>query len=397
MSLKSTTRLSRILILDHVLFVDKIPIHGPGLSVYSALKTTSVKSLEYCAHCLECRENTLYISYKNTVEVKKRKGIPLGIMPAPVAYFYVLVSTIFHYLFSQYDLCIALNPLNFLACYFLAKLGRISHTVFYAADYSHSRFSSQLLNKIYARCDAFAARHADQVWSVSSTICAVRTRQNVSIERNLHIPNSPLLAEFTVPFTGTKKRDEIVYVFGTVSKVSDLFSNHHFDLLLDAVKDIIQGHTHLHVSLIGRGDMAHLFAPIISERTLENHVSYYDITDRAKYIDALRSAAIGVAFYNMSGADHLKYGDSMKIREYIAAGLPVITTPGHSLAVDVDAEKIGYVVRTKEECVHALQSLACNATLYKEIEARVRRYALKTDKAQCISNALDSLTHLPSR
>lgn len=386
----------RILILDHALFVDKIPIHGPGLSVFSALKKTSLTSLEYCAHCLECREKTLYLSFKDTSETKKWKGIPLRFMPAPIAYVYVLVSTVFHYLFTTHDVCIALNPLNFIACYVLAKLRRVKHTVFYAADYSKTRFSSRLMNTIYAWCDAFAAKHADQVWSVSSTIAEIRTQQNVSIERNFHIPNSPILAHFTTPFTGEKKRYEIVYVFGTVSKVSDLFSNHQFDLLLDALKQVIPHEEKLHLSLIGRGDMAELFAPGISERNLESHVTYYDITDRNEYIEVLRSASIGVAFYNMSGADHLKYGDSMKIREYIAAGLPVITTPGHSLARDVENKKIGYVVHTREECVLALQSLACNDTLYNEICTRVKAYAQHTDKVQCIVNALDKLTHSPS-
>jgi len=272
----------------------------------------------------------------------------------------------------------------------LKCFGQVKKTVFYTADYSENRFSNKILNSIYKSCDQFSIKHADQVWSVSKTICATRKQQGISDSKNFHIPNSPVLSHFKTNIETGQSKYQIVYVFGTISKSSDLFANHQFDLLMKTIDYLVEKESKIQLLLIGRGNFEKYFQSLVTEKLLK-HVKFCDIEDRKVYIETLCASSIGVAFYNLSGAAHLKFGDSMKIREYFAAGLPAITTPGHSLANEIKEHQLGFVVETLDDCKIAFEKLLFNGNLYSTIQQRVKKYAVETDKVKTILSALEKL------
>ena len=130
------------------------------------------------------------------------------------------------------------------------------------------------------------------------------------------------------------------------------------------------------------------FERMMPTGTVADHVVFLDVEDRGVLINELCQSAIGIALYDLSGAEHLRYGDSMKLREYFAAGLPSITTPGHSVADEVFEHGLGAVVKTSDECLEALDRLLHDDTSYFAIRKRVLAYALATDKAALMTNAL---------
>jgi len=381
--------IKKILILDHAIFVDGLPIHGPGLNVYNTLKEMSPVSIEYFAHCLDGINKSYYCKYYNQKEEIVKTGIPLRFIITPFSFFYCICYSFFKFIFTNHDICIAINPLNFIACYMLKKLGRVKKTIIYAADYSEARFSNKILNNIYKLCDRFSIKRADQIWSVSKTISIIRKQQGVNDNQNYHIPNSPILSHFDTLVE--QKKYQLVYVFGTISKSTNLFANHQFGLLMKTLDYLIEKDDKIKLLLIGRGNFKKYFKQIITDNKLLKHINFCDIKDRKTYINTLCSSAIGIAFYNLNGADHLKYGDSMKIREYFAAGLPTVTTPGHSLAYEIKERNLGFVVKTLEECKLAFEKLLFDNNLYSEIQQRVKKYSIETDKIKTISNALINL------
>lgn len=381
----------RILILDHVLIVNQIPIHGPGLNLFNSFKSGNPASIEYFAHCLDGQSKSYYARYEGAETRTVFVGLPLRWVPAPFSFGYGVLYSFARFVFSRHDLCIAVNPLNFLAGYLLRACGRVGRLVSYAADYSERRFSNRTLNTIYHALDRFSVRHADQVWSVSQTICDLRRRQGVPEDRNHHIPNSPVLAQFRPGDAATISRSSIAYVFGGSLRESDLRAKHHFDWLFEALGVLARKCPHVRLLLIGRGDFKTQLESLIPDPSLLRHIDFLDIEDRGKLIETLCHSAIGVAFYDLSGADHLRFGDSMKIREYFAAGLPAVTTPGHSVAAEVQSQGVGFVVRNVDECVKALDTLLQNDDIYFPMRQRVLAYAAKTDKSVLIESALARL------
>ena len=247
-----------------------------------------------------------------------------------------------------------------------------------------------MLNAWYHQLDRFAVMRADENWGVSKAICDLR-ESFLPSGRVVHVPNSPVLSQFR-PLPATEiARSHLVYVFGKISEPSVLLGRHHFDWLLPALQDVAARYPEVRLRLIGRGDFKPLVEPLIPAETLSHRIDFLDIVDREVLVETLCRAGIGVALYDLSGSDHLKYGDSMKIREYFAAGLPAITTPGHSVAEEIAEHELGFVVRNRGELEAALDTLLGDAELYGRMRQRVLEYAEKTDKERVISEALRRL------
>jgi glycosyltransferase involved in cell wall biosynthesis len=380
----------RVLILDHAIIVNRIPVHGPGLNMYATLQAFKPESVEYVAHCLNNENRTYDAKWDMQGASARFRGLPLRWLPRCVGFLYCMVYSVLAFMWRRHDLCIAVNPLNFISAFVLQMLGRVDKTILYSADYSEKRFNSCVLDDVYHRLDRFALRHADQVWSVSHAICSLRRTQGVPEDRNWHMPNGPVMAQFTPLKDEEIARHQIVYVFGAITRASDLMVKHHFDWVFKALEVLVAKDNRIRLLLIGRGDFRGSFQAILPE-SLASHVLFLDIEDRASLVKKLCESAIGIALYDLSGADHLRYGDSMKLREYFAAGMPSITTPGHSVAVEVAEHNLGAVVGSAEECLEALDGLLHDDDSFFAMRRRVLAYAQATDKAVLAAVALARL------
>jgi len=377
-----------VLILDHAIIVNRIPVHGPGLNLFSALQAFGPRSVEYFAHCLNNENRTYYAEWDARGKSSRFRGLALWRLPRLVGFLYCAVYSVLAFIWHRHDLCIAVNPLNFMAARVLQVLGRVNKIVLYSADYSVQRFDSRVLNRVYHWLDNFALRHADEVWGVSQAICNLRRAHGVPAERNWHIPNGPVLTQFSPKKDEEITRHQIVYVFGANTRASDLMVKHHFDWVFQALERLTEKDSRIRLLLIGRGDFRETFERVMPLGALAGYVDFLDIEERGAFVKKLCESAIGIALYDLSGAEHLRYGDSMKLREYFAAGLPSITTPGHSVADEVAGHSLGAVVRTSAECLDALDRLLHDDVHFFALRKRVLAYAQATDKAVLAAAAI---------
>lgn len=377
-----------VLILDHAIIVNRIPVHGPGLNLFSTLQVFGPRSVEYFAHCLNSENRTYYAEWDARGNRTRFRGLALRRLPRCAGFLYCAVYSVLAFIWRRHDLCIAVNPLNFMAARVLQVLGRVNKTVVYSADYSAQRFDSRALNRVYHWLDRFALRHADEVWGVSQAICALRRAHGVPAERNWHMPNGPVLTQFSPENDEMIARHQIVYVFGANTRASDLMVKHHFDWVFQALEVLTAKDRRIKLLLIGRGDFRETFERAMPLGAVAGHVDFLDIEERGTFVKKLCESAIGIALYDLSGAEHLRYGDSMKLREYFAAGLPSVTTPGHSVADEVSEHGLGAVVRTSAECLDALDRLLHDDAHFFALRKRVLAYAQATDKAVLTAAAL---------
>lgn len=382
----------RVLILDHAIIVNQIPVHGPGLNVFSTLREFGPDRLEYFGQCLNNEERAYHVVYEAQGDHVSFRRRPPRWCPRCLCYVFSVIYAVSCFWSKRRDLCIAVNPLNFLAARLLQAMGRVKKTVMYSADYSDKRFDSPLMNRLYHAVDRYALRHADEVWSVSRAICDLRRQTGLPECRNWHIPNGPVLSHFSPRKNSEEvKRWQLVYVFGAITRASDLMTKHHFDWVFYALENLVGKNSKVKLLMIGRGDFRRHFEGLFSDERLGQYVEFLDIEDRGVLIDRLCESAIGVALYDLSGADHLRYGDSMKIREYFAAGLPALTTPGHSVAVEVAEHGLGSVVRTREAFLEELDRLLHDDAVYFPMRDRVISYSQATDKAILTAEAIAHL------
>lgn len=90
----------------------------------------------------------------------------------------------------------------------------------------------------------------------------------------------------------------------------------------------------------------------------------------------LSRCGIGLALYQYS-SPWAKWGDSMKIREYLSVGLPVITTNVPSTADDVEEAGVGFVIRdVKKELTKTIEEVFQNISLWNTMRHKAIQFSL---------------------
>lgn len=212
---------------------------------------------------------------------------------------------------------IGVDPLNALSGVIAKYLGWVSQVVFYTPDYTNRRFQNSTVNTLYHAIDVFAARHADQVWCVSQKIVTVRKEQGVSTDRLYFVPNSPSL-RLIGKMSDHKRPDKLVMVGNVIPTVD-------YSFIIGAIEKLHNTYPMLTLSIVGTGEYAKALQDDVHKRNLTRSIHFLGTLSHENIIRLLKKSGIGIALY--TGKYETNYfGDSMKIREYLACGLPVMTT-----------------------------------------------------------------------
>ena len=234
-------------------------------------------------------------------------------------------------LFDSADVTIIVDPVNFATHGLLRRRGIV---VYYTVDYADRRFENAWLNRLYHLLDRAAVRSADVVWSVSPGIAEVRRDQGLRDEDHFLVPNAPAFdPEAVVPFD--RRPEQIVFV-GAIDDILDR------RLLLDGLMRLHELRPDARATIVGPG-ADDSFRRELESRGLNPIVQLTGHLPRAEALAIVRESRVGIAFYSGAAAWNA-YGDSVKVREYLSLGVPVVTTGNHSIAAELESRGAGIVV-----------------------------------------------------
>ena len=110
---------------------------------------------------------------------------------------------------------------------------------------------------------------------------------------------------------------------------------------------------------------------------MQKHVAFHGfISDREKVSEIIRKYAIALAPYKMIPGSARLYGDATKIRAYMAAGLPTITTCVPPLGKEVmDAGAAIITDDTAKSIARAAIELFTNTSKLKKMKVKALRFA----------------------
>lgn len=238
------------------------------------------------------------------------------------------------------DLVIAINPLNALVGLILRTCGMCRRIIFISADYTKNRFGNPILDSLYCALDKFVCLHADITGSVSTRIQKLRSTFGLSDKRNYFFPNTPPASIFDSVKMASKTRSRIPPVLVSVGSLSDQLS---YSTMFDAVLVLRDSFPAIHLNIIGGGERELELKQIVKEKGLVDSISFLGRLSHADTLQKVSESSIGLALYSGKWSFNF-YGDSMKIREYVGLGLPVITTDTHSTVDDIVLFSSGLVV-----------------------------------------------------
>lgn len=291
---------------------------------------------------------------------------------------------------GKYDLFIGLESIYTLTGIFLKKIGKVKKVVYYVSDFSPNRYGSSLFNSIYLALDRFCAMHADYVWDVSPAMHPARIKEGLDPKKAstlILIPNA-LFPKQINPAPKNRIMPHSLVFAGTLG-----LSNGP-DIAVAAMPKIIKKYKNATLHIFGSNstDQKRIM-DLIKELQLDKSVIFHGFVKDA--IDLTRDIhlySIGVAPYlNMYGS-YRKYGDATKLRLYMGAGLPIITTDVPPLGKEV--EKLGAAIitdDTPEAIAKCAIELFNNPKRHQEMREKAIRYAKNNTWENAYSSALQRM------
>lgn len=290
----------------------------------------------------------------------------------------------------RYDLFIGFEAINALAGIVLRNLGRAKTVVYYVSDYSPNRYKNKWFNKLYLWLDRFAASHADFIWDVSAAMQPARIKAGLDKEKSapvVHVPNALYPEQIKTEDMKNIELDSVVFM-GTLGIENGP------DLAIGAMPYILEKIPQAKLHIVGGGKDVERLNSLVKNFKVEQSVVFHGfISDRIKVSNHIRNFMVGLAPYLAIPGSARYYGDATKIRAYLAAGLPVITTFVPPLGKEV--EKIGAAILVKDskkELAKAVIRMLSDKKLYLKMKKHAIEFAKENTWENEFNKAFKAMT-----
>ena len=215
-------------------------------------------------------------------------------------------------------------------------------------------------------------KKADEVWNVSTRITNLRKKQGVPETKNFFVPNSPVFNKIKRLNIGKINKHELVFV--TTSAQSTDFS-----VIFQAVKKLSSKYPDIMLRVIGLDNWEDQFEEEVTRLGMNKNVIFSGRMPHVSLLKIFCKAAVGLALYT-NKFSWTYYSDSMKARDYLACGLPVIMTDISSTAQDIRKANAGFVIKLdSNELFKAIDRLFADVKYYSLLRNNAVKLAEKYD------------------
>ncbi len=361
---------SSFIIVSHTRFNEKGgAVHGTASELAPFLEKKK-KSYIYIQHSLFYGTGTNII-ISNTRRKKARKyGFTFLPFPLRILQEYIITLYFVSKIRSNSLTYIGIDPLNAWLGIILKKFGRVKKVIFYTADYAHNRYHNNFMNSLYHWFDKFCIKRADQIWNVSSRITELRKKQGVADTKNFFVSNAPIIRSNHLVLKNKKVHQLIIVTH--ITKAID------FNSILFAIQTVRKRYKDIKLFIVGNGEYRSKLEEKVRKMSLIDQVVFTGSLNHEEVMKLLSESGVGLALYT-NDFPWTKYGDSMKAREYLAHGLPVIINDIPSTADDIKKAHAGIVISSGKKIVDAIEYLFSNKKDYTVMKNNALALAKKSD------------------
>jgi glycosyltransferase involved in cell wall biosynthesis len=231
------------------------------------------------------------------------------------------------------DVFVGIDPLNAAAGLALRRAGKARRVVFWTIDYVPERFESRLLNGIYHRFDRLCVRSCDQTWNASPRMEPARRERGVTGRQRV----VPIGANVRAP---RPPADPSQAIF-----VGHLLEKQGVQLVLRAWPLVRDHVPTARLVIVGDGPYRETLESLAAELDLDEAIEFTGYVERHEEVeDLIGQSAVGLAVYDPGIASFTEFADPGKIKNYLAAGVPVVTTRVVHSARELEASGAAFVV-----------------------------------------------------
>jgi glycosyltransferase involved in cell wall biosynthesis len=263
------------------------------------------------------------------------------------------------------DLFIGVDPFNAGAGIAFRRLALLrGPVVFYTIDFSPRRFDNDLANRLYHAVDEAAAKRADLVWNLSPQIHAGRVERSGEQEwaPTLLVPVG---VTSVAPAPQRKPTPRLVFL-------GHLLEKQGLQHAINALPEIAASVPDIELTVVGTGEHESDLKRLVSQRGMESRVRFLGYIPDHKEVDRiLQQGGIGLAPYDCGPDSFTRYADPGKIKNYLAAALPVVVTDAPPVAQDIVTVGAGVLVEPRPHSIAAacVELLSDEALFVRSSEA----------------------------
>ncbi len=347
---------------------------GPGHDLKSFLLQQDINKLLLISHPLlyfreGFKKSSRFELYLKGNLIKEKNGVFLK-MPEPVLYVKDFLYTIFWTLkyCKNPDLFFGVDNLNALTGLCIRLLFKKTRIIYYVIDYVPNRFSNKVLNSVYHFIEKIAAQYSNTTWNLSLRM--IEGRENKWRRKFPH----QIIVPYGIYFGRVKRissdrinKYEIVFMGALLEKQG-------IQLVINALPLIIKKIPDVNFTIIGKGPYENNLKKLVTKFRLEKHVLFLGhIESHEEMENRIAKAAIAVALYDPKNADFSYYADPGKIKNYLAAGVPIIMTDVPYIARQIERRRCGFIVEYK---VKSVADVVTKILSDKEILSEYRKNAV---------------------
>lgn len=291
---------------------------------------------------------------------------------------------------ERYNLFIGLESINTFAGIFLRKLGKVNSVVYYVSDYSPIRFKNIFFNFLYIWLDRFCVTHADYTWDVSPAIQKARIKAGLSYKKRysvIHVPNALFSSQIGSLPVSLRDPNVLVYM-GTLDIENGV------DLAIEALSHVKKKNPNVILRVIGGGKRdIHRLKTLTKKLKLQDSIIFYGfVINNNEMAKIVKTSYVGLAPYRALPNSLRWYGDASKIRQYLASGLPVVTTQVPPFGQYVVDQGAGIMTKdTVESFSDGIIRLLSEDTLYRKLSDVAEKISKDNTWENAYSKALRNM------
>nr|MDQ4040476.1 glycosyltransferase [Actinomycetota bacterium] len=153
----------------------------------------------------------------------------------------------------------------------------------------------------------------------------------------------------------------------------------------------------MHLDIVGRGPQAQRLEALTAERGVDAAVTFHGYQVGQELERRLAEATVAVAPYRDDEHSFTRYADPSKLKAYLAAGLPIVTTGVPPNARDLGEGGAAVVVDDDPEAfAAALERLATDGERWRRMRGAALEEAGRYDWPIVLAPVLERLGYAPS-
>lgn len=298
-------------------------------------------------------------------------------------YFKDFVSTVV-FLFKvarqgSFDYYIGCDSLSCLPGLWLRPFFSWRAVIAYNTDYSERRFQSTILEFLYQQADRLVTRGADVIWCITQRIAKVRHDMGRSKEDIIIVSNGVSI--------------EKINTTGTHSEGFVYSGNLEAEKGIDAVIHAINKVPKTDLTIYGSGPAQASLERLSTKHKLTDRIHFAGQKDNLTILESLSRYEGGFALYNAKES-YTYYCDPLKVKEYLAAGTPVIMTDVPEIAEVVRKHKAGVVLAHgqvgEDDIAQAMRTLQAE---FDTMSSAARKLSIEFSWKKIFDHALTATDH----